>query len=441
MSTVKMLLLRWSESAKLSDDAVNVMNTALDSLPFRARTIRDLNPVADFTSSLCEPCDRRGVPSGAVWRDGCTWECPRDFYLHTELDVERVNTSTLQAAQLQEGSSLFPPSTSHRGSSSAVVTEAAARVAGSVAGSVGGVRALAAAAAVIHNSDTLAPVVQSCQPCTVTCPSGYEAVGECPAGSNRNGRTCSPCRFGPHGSSVTMPTGSFKDPLDPCGYSCREGFFRHPNTRACVPCVNKCKPGFTPTGECPAGSTEDKRCEACGETPEKLPDGALFVHHCEWECGEGYYRPRDRQVRGSQLPSTTTNAAATNRCVRCTTGSDCPAGTQPIGACPAGSRFDAVKCIVCDSPLPRNARWLAPTWREVQRGASSWEMSRESSSVQEIRGGGGRGAGSKFPAESWCEWTCKDGGFKCSHASVLATVDRNCIRFTCDNCILDHFMR
>jgi hypothetical protein len=81
-----------------------------------------------------------------------------------------------------------------------------------------------------------------------------------------------------------------------------------------------------------------------------LPDGAHFTTHCEWECGEGYFRPRGQDT-----------------CVRCT--NKCPAGRRLRGECPAGSRFDAVTCAVCDLPLPKNANWLT----EGSAEACSWE--------------------------------------------------------------------
>lgn len=141
------LLRRWS--ASVGNDAGNEIERALAALPARATSARQLTPIARFTSSLCEPCGSftgaaPGVttamgggpmPKGAVWRDGCTWHCPRDFYLHTEFDV------TANASRS------FP------GAGSASGTGDAANAGGGAA----------------------APVVQSCLPCTKTCPQGEAA--------------------------------------------------------------------------------------------------------------------------------------------------------------------------------------------------------------------------------------------------------------------------
>ena len=176
--------------------------------------------VARFASSLCEPCDRTAaasgegsigamvagaMPAGAVWRDGCTWHCPREFYLHTEFDV-KANTTAMSLSLPASGA---------------------------------------------------APVVQSCLPCTMTCQQGYEATGECPAGSNHDGRTCKHCRFGPHNA----PENSVHHAADSCGYACKDGHFKPPEFRTCLRCNNKCDPGFTPTGDCPLGSTKDRQCD------------------------------------------------------------------------------------------------------------------------------------------------------------------------------------
>ena len=278
------LLRRWAKTAGRS--ASDAIESTLEALPRRASSVRELNPLARFASSLCEPCDTTAsggmmgaMPRGAVWRDGCTWHCPADFYLHTEFDV----TANITLAGVGAGAA--------------------------------------------------APVTQSCLPCTRSCPQGYEAVGDCPAGSNRDGRTCKHCRFGPHNA----PENSVRSARDACGYECKEGHFKHPDLRTCLRCTNKCDPGFTPTGECPLGATRDKRCEACPVA--NLPDGAHFINHCEWECGAGYFRPRGGDT-----------------CVRCT--HECPAGRVLRGECPAGSRFDAVTCAACDLPLPMHATWL-----------------------------------------------------------------------------------
>ena len=376
-SAVKMILQRLLNARHFSPDQLKTVLTALDAVPSHVRSVRDLNPVARFASSLCEPCDEHAkgysIPKGAVWRNGCAWECPRDFYLHTELDLASVNRSILlqqhfrtqiqlQNLYTQQQHPVDTHHSSHHHSGSGSSTTATTTTASP--SSVGGGRALAA----MSRSSAVAspaPVVQSCLPCTATCPAGYEAVGECPAGSNHDGRTCGACRFG----AQNRPLNSVKDPTEPCGYSCEEGFFKHPVTRACVACTKHCKPGFKPIGECSVGSTRDRQCKACSVA--HLPDAAHFVKHCDWECAEGYYKPRGQSA-----------------CLPCTSASDCPAGTLAIGECPAGSHFDAVTCSWCE-PLPRNARWIE---------------TRQPQQQQHLQGERGRIVS--------CEWTCEDGHYK-----------------------------